>query len=85
LFRKRKETIMENIRTFEYSEETFQSIVELQESEGYILDEIRNITEGDFLVFRKDEPVYNVPTMEERLEALESAMLYILFQQGGDM
>ena len=76
---------MENIRTFEYSEETFQSIVELQESEGYILDEIRNITEGDFLVFRKDGPVYNAPTMEERLEALESAMLYILFQQGGDM
>ena len=76
---------MGDIRTFEYSEETFQSIVELQESEGYILDEIRNITEGDFLVFRKDEPVYNAPTMEERLEALESAMLYILFQQGGDM
>lgn len=46
-------------------------------SEGLILIEEMNVLEGNFLIFNTEQPA-RVPTPEERLQALELAMLDVL-------
>ena len=73
----------QNILTVPYTEKTYADLVAHYEEQGLRLVGIQNITEGNFLVFRNaGEPL---PTIETRLEALESAMLDMLLGGASDV
>jgi hypothetical protein len=64
--------------------ENFESVINEYESRGMFLIHTEILTEGSFLTF-SDEPLRPqayAPTPEERLEALEFALLDLLFSGG---
>lgn len=67
---------MDTTKVVPFTDETQDAIVSEYVSQGFRLVEIRRLVDGDFLVFEKD-----FPTLEERLKALETALLDLLFRE----
>lgn len=61
----------------EYDPEQFKQTVVEYESQGYELVAVEDITDGNFLTFRRKEI-----SAEERIQAVEEALLTLMFREG---